>query len=49
MRMELVIFGAVLVVVAVIVIGIYNRLVGLRQSVRQGWPISMRSCASGTI
>lgn len=43
-----IVLGA-LVVIAFVVIGIYNRLVGLRQNVRQGRPISTRNCASGTI
>jgi len=34
--MELIVVGAVVVVLALVVIGIYNRLVGLRQNVNQG-------------
>ena len=34
--MGFIIFIAVLVVIALILIGVYNRLVGLRQTCRQG-------------
>ena len=49
MSVVLIFVIALVVIFALVLIGIYNRLVALRQTCRQGVPTSTLSCASGTI